>query len=125
MEGIDYLLMMMTDPISMPGKCYEDLATGKPILAIAPPDSAVDRMTRSNGFGMCADPMDDNGLTGMLTQAVRRVDQQECLFAYNDETAREYAKRSLIGQYRGLIMGAHAPRTATANREIKTAGAAP
>jgi glycosyltransferase involved in cell wall biosynthesis len=74
-EETDYLLLTMTDPISLPGKLFEYLATGKPVLAITPPDSEVDRVVRAEGVGVCASPADRAGLTEALWLAARSCER--------------------------------------------------
>jgi glycosyltransferase involved in cell wall biosynthesis len=46
MEEADLLLLPWTDRFNIPGKVFEYLATGKPILAICHPDSEVARIIR-------------------------------------------------------------------------------
>jgi len=106
----------------MPGKCYDHLATGKPILAIAPMDSEADPMVRGNGFGMCADTMDHSSLTQVLMQATQQTDQRECHIANNAEIATKCARLSLIGQNSGVIMDALAAKTARTNCSLNTVG---
>ena len=44
MEETDVLLLPCADRINIPGKCFEYLITGKPILALCYPDSEVARV---------------------------------------------------------------------------------
>ena len=56
MADTDYLLLTMTNDISVPGKLFEYMAVRRPILAIAAPGSEVDRLLAETGAGMCAPP---------------------------------------------------------------------
>lgn len=58
MEETDFLLLVLTDNISIPGKVYEYLATGKPIVALSPPGGEVERLMAETGAGFCVDPGD-------------------------------------------------------------------
>ena len=52
----DCLLLTMTNDISLPGKLFEYMATGKPILALCSPESEVARILDETGAGWHADP---------------------------------------------------------------------
>jgi glycosyltransferase involved in cell wall biosynthesis len=105
MEDTDYLLMTMTDPISMPGKLYEYLATGKPIVAIAPPGSEVDRMIRQNQLGWCAPPDNPGEVARMLETAYGVWNGTEIFRGRNREVAREYERPAVLAKYGRLIHG--------------------
>ena len=71
MEDTDYLLLTMTNDISVPGKLFEYMATGKPILAVTAPGSEVDQILRETASGLSAPP--DN--LGQLQALVMRAFQ--------------------------------------------------
>lgn len=66
MEETDYLLVTMTDRQSLPGKLFEYMATGKPILALSPAGSEVARIMRETRAGFCVDPFDTPAIQQML-----------------------------------------------------------
>jgi len=68
MEETDYLLVTLTDDISLPGKLFEYLATGKPIIAISPENGEVDRILRETGAGWCVDPGRPEALRELLAR---------------------------------------------------------
>lgn len=68
MEETDYLLVTMTDRQSLPGKLFEYMATGKPILALSPPDGEVARIMRETRAGICVDPFDMSAIQQALRQ---------------------------------------------------------
>jgi len=72
MEEADYLLLIMNDPVTLPGKLFEYLATGKPIIALAPRGSEVEELIRSTGAGFCAPASDPHALSQMLRTALDR-----------------------------------------------------
>jgi len=51
-EETDYLLLTMTDAISIPGKLHEYLAAGKPIIAFAAPGGEVWSFFRGDAGGV-------------------------------------------------------------------------
>ena len=61
----DYLLLIWHDEINIPGKLFEYLATGKPVLALAPANSEVRRLIEQTRGGWWAD--------------IHQVDQIRCL----------------------------------------------
>ncbi|MCC6587738.1 MAG: glycosyltransferase [Bryobacterales bacterium] len=83
MEETDYLLVTLTDRQSIPGKLFEYMATGKPILAISPPDGEVARIMAETRAGFCVDPSDKDALSRTLIhicsapveETVRNIDQ--------------------------------------------------
>lgn len=68
MEETDYLLVTMTDRQSLPGKLFEYMATGKPILALSPADGEVARVIRETRAGLCVDPFDRAAIQQVLRQ---------------------------------------------------------
>jgi glycosyltransferase involved in cell wall biosynthesis len=54
-----------TRSLTVPGKTYEYLAAGKPILACVPAGDARD-LIEASGFGYCADPCDESAIARQL-----------------------------------------------------------
>ena len=69
MEETDYLLLTMTNDFSLPGKLFEYLATGKPVLALSPPGGEVARLLEETGAGWCVDHTDQPAIQAMLERA--------------------------------------------------------
>jgi glycosyltransferase involved in cell wall biosynthesis len=103
MEDTDYLLLTMTDRISMPGKLYEYLATGKPILAISPRGSEVDQMIRNHDIGWCADPTEPGTVVEMLMKALELARRRDGRFRHNRDIARRYERPQLVAHYAALM----------------------
>jgi glycosyltransferase involved in cell wall biosynthesis len=102
-EETDYLLLTMTDPISIPGKFYEYMATGKPILALSPPDGEVQQILRETGAGWCADPGDQQAIRQMLLRALAQAEAGSCEYEPNWEAIRRYERPRLVEEYGRLI----------------------
>jgi glycosyltransferase involved in cell wall biosynthesis len=64
----DFLLLTMTNAISLPGKLFEYLALGKPVLALAAKNSEVNRILAAAGGGLCADFRDAAEIRSILTR---------------------------------------------------------
>ena len=98
-EETDFLLLTMTNEISLPGKLFEYLATGKPILAITPRGSEVARILTETGGGWCAGPDDQVGIQAMLHRA---LDAARCgteWFRGDREAIRRYERPRLAAEY--------------------------
>ncbi len=63
------LLLQPGHTVSVPGKLFEDLATGRPILAVAE-EGEISEIVRSSGVGVSVIPGDDRGLVDALKQVV-------------------------------------------------------
>jgi hypothetical protein len=97
MEDTDYLLVTMTDPISIPGKLLEYLATSKPILAIASPNSEVDRLIRETRAGWCADFQKPEEIERVLLSALRNV-RQNVPFTPDRGAIARYSRENIAAQ---------------------------
>ena len=98
----DYLLLTMTNGISLPGKLFEYLATGKPILALSPAGGEVERMLRQAGGSWCVDPYDASAVAEMIRQAVACNDQGRTPGTAR-EIAERYARPHLTAEYARLL----------------------
>lgn len=67
------LLLLLAEGLSLqvPGKTYEYLRAGRPILALAP-EGAVAQLLRRTGGAWVVDPADEPGMTRAIRQAYRR-----------------------------------------------------
>ena len=108
MEETDYLVLTMTNEISMPGKLFEYMASGKPILAITPPDSEVDRILRETGAGVCAPPNDPGGIQAMLIRAFENWKTGTRFLGEERESVLRYERPRLVEEYGGMIRKAAA-----------------
>jgi glycosyltransferase involved in cell wall biosynthesis len=110
MEDTDYLLLTMTNDISVPGKLFEYMASGKPILAIAAPGSEVDQILRETGAGMCAPPGDPRALQAMLQRAFEAWQAGAAGGNSDRDAVRRYERPRLVAEYGALMREAAAAR---------------
>jgi glycosyltransferase involved in cell wall biosynthesis len=99
MEETDFLLLTMTNEISLPGKLFEYLATGKPILAITPRGSEVERILTETGGGWCAEPDDRVGIQAMLHRAFGSASAGTGWFRSDRDAIRRYERPGLAREY--------------------------
>jgi glycosyltransferase involved in cell wall biosynthesis len=104
-EEADFLLLTMTDPDAATGKIYEYLATGKPILAIAPAGGEVDLIIRETRAGWCVSPDDPAAVQSLLMQAFDPSRKLLVSFNPNREAICAYERPRLAGVYADLIKG--------------------
>jgi glycosyltransferase involved in cell wall biosynthesis len=105
MEDTDYLLLTMTNEISVPGKLFEYMATGKPILAITPPESEVDRILRATQAGISAPPDNPAAIREMLRLAFEAWSSGTKLIEPRRQSVQRYERPRLVEEY-GQLMGA-------------------
>jgi glycosyltransferase involved in cell wall biosynthesis len=108
MEEADLLLLPWTDRFNIPGKVFEYLATGKPILAICSPDSEVARIIRETASGWCVNPDDIADIQRVLTEIY--VSGGKYPRERNWEAIRSYERPRLAAEYAQLIRDARSPR---------------
>jgi glycosyltransferase involved in cell wall biosynthesis len=98
-EETDYLLLTMTNDISLPGKLFEYLAMRKPILALSPTGGEVHRLLEETGAGMCVDPGDPEAIQSMIRKALDLAGSETWFSTRNDELIRSFGRPVLTAQY--------------------------
>ncbi len=98
-EETDYLLLTMTDNISLPGKLFEYLAMRKPVLALCEPGSEVDRLLRATGGGLSADYRDPHAIGRMLIAACEAARDGRRLASGNDDAISRFERPRLAAEY--------------------------
>lgn len=99
MEESDFLLLTMTDEVTLPGKFFEYMATGKPILAVSPPGGEVDRILRETGAGWCAPQDDPTAIRAMLAEACALAAAGQIPSNHDGEAIRSYERPRLTAEY--------------------------
>jgi glycosyltransferase involved in cell wall biosynthesis len=119
MEETDVLLLPWTDRINIPGKCYEYLITGKPILAICYADSEVARVIEQTASGWIVNPDD----VGAIQQVLAEIHSLHGKYPRerNWEAIRRYERPRLATEYGRVIREACRPG---GPRQIEIPGAA-
>jgi glycosyltransferase involved in cell wall biosynthesis len=105
MEDTDYLLLTMTNDISVPGKLFEYMATRKPILAVTAADSEVDRILRETAAGVTAPPDDIKSIQAMLMRAFEAWRNGRKLIESDGKPVRRYERPRLAAEYGELLRG--------------------
>jgi glycosyltransferase involved in cell wall biosynthesis len=103
MEETDYLLLTMTNDISLPGKLFEYMATGKPILALSPPGGEVDRILKETRAGWCVPHDDPIAIRGMIAEACELAAAGRSPAHPNWEAVRAYERTRLTAAYGSAI----------------------
>lgn len=104
MEETDYLLVTLTDRQSLPGKLFEYMATGKPILAISPPDGEVARIMAETRAGFCVDPSDKEALRQTLIH-ICKAPVEDAIRNIDREKVESFERPRKADQLAGLIHG--------------------
>jgi glycosyltransferase involved in cell wall biosynthesis len=105
MEDTDYLLLTMTNDISVPGKLFEYMATRKPILAVTALRSEVDQILRETGAGVSAPPDDVKSIQAMLMRAFEAWRNGRKLIEGDGKPVRRYERPRLAAEYGELLRG--------------------
>ncbi len=108
MADTDYLLLTMTNEISVPGKLFEYFAVGKPILAITPPASEVDQILQETGAGVTAPPEDTAAIQAMLLRAFEAWRTRKRVVEQHGQPVERYERPRLVQEYGNLIRGCEA-----------------
>jgi glycosyltransferase involved in cell wall biosynthesis len=103
MAQTDYLLLTMMNEISVPGKLYEYMAVGRPILAITPDGSEVDAVLRDTGAGISAPPDDRRRIVSLLMQAFSAWQNRVPLVEQSERSVRRYERARLVKQYAQMM----------------------
>ena len=107
MEETDVLLLPCADRINIPGKFFEYLATGKPILVLCYPDSEVARVMEETASGWWVNPDDITAVQRVLSE----IHNLGGKYPHNRnwEAIRRYERPRLAAQYARVIRDASRP----------------
>lgn len=111
MEETDVLLLPWTDRVNIPGKFYEYLVTGKPILALCYPDSEVARIMEQTASGWCVHPDDFGAIQRVLVEIHGLGGKYP--HARNWEAIRRFERPRLAAEYARVIRDALQPQEQT------------
>jgi hypothetical protein len=85
-----------------PGKTYEYVASGRPILAAVPPGDARDLLVEAGTARICS-PSDVGAMTAILREAVGRWRRGEPQPALNEKVAAKYERLELTRRLAGVF----------------------
>jgi glycosyltransferase involved in cell wall biosynthesis len=95
LQASDYLLVIMTDPGALTGKVFEYMASGRPILALAPTHGEIARILQETRTGWCVDPYDVDAIARTVGELVERAGQGGSEWSPDWERIRRYARPRL------------------------------
>lgn len=99
----DYLLMTMTNEFSLPGKLFEYLASGKPIIALSPKNGEVARLIAETGAGWCVPHDQPEAVRAVLSDAVRLALSGRIPFRTDRGAVARFERPRLAALYARLI----------------------
>lgn len=99
----DYLLLTMTNEFSLPGKLFEYLASGKPIIALSPRGGEVDRLIAETQAGWCVPHDDTEAVRQVLAAAVRHALEGSIPFRTRLDVVQRYSRPRLVAEYAGIL----------------------
>jgi glycosyltransferase involved in cell wall biosynthesis len=88
-----------------PAKIFELMHLGRPVLTLAPPESAVARLVRAHGMGPVLHPRDEVAVAGALATHLRAFARGEKFPApwRNAPTLRRFDRRALAGEFAEIL----------------------
>lgn len=103
----DVLWMTMSDTISAPGKLYEYIGTGKPILGLVPERSEADKIISDYGAGISVRPKDTKAISDALIELHRQWKKSQLPRNVNQPFVQTYDRRELtreLARQLGLML---------------------
>jgi len=104
MEEADILLSPCHDPLTIPGKFYEYLGTGRPILAFGVAGGDVEQIMRTTRAGWSFDPRDHSGIDSILARLARDPASRRTNPAA--EEVAKFTRRHLTSVYASIVSNA-------------------
>lgn len=98
LEESDCLLLIASDPTTHAGKLFDYLATGKPILALTPPDGEIGRVIRETRTGWCVDPKDTEAIKASLLYLENRLRSGGQPMDPNWDAIRQYSWPEIVAR---------------------------
>jgi glycosyltransferase involved in cell wall biosynthesis len=103
LAAADILLLVQTEaPLCIPGKLFEYIALGRPILTLSGPGATVDLIHREQ-LGLCVDPDDVHGIEAALIDLHRRFTCNDSHPGPSADTRERYDGRRLTGQLSDVL----------------------
>lgn len=99
----DYLLLTMTNEFSLPGKLFEYLASGKPIIALSPENGEVARLIAETGAGWCVPHDRPEAIRDVTASAIQLALEGRIPFNTRREIVSLYERPRLVASYATLI----------------------
>ncbi|MFN8548429.1 MAG: glycosyltransferase [Candidatus Eisenbacteria bacterium] len=104
------ILLLMEDPsprgaLILPGKIFEYLRAGRPILALVAPSGAAAHLVRSLDAGLVADPTRPEEIASALEALLRRTEAagSKCLAIRPGASVARFERRSITRQLASIL----------------------
>ena len=123
LESMDFLLLIWNDTINIPGKFYDYLGTGKPIVAFADPDGEVWRMMSATRAGWCADCRSADAIAQLLIRVCDNRAEMLAAHAPDREAIRRCERPRRVAEYSELLAQAARETNATDRHPIQVSPA--
>jgi hypothetical protein len=95
----DLLLLIVSGSDSHAGKLFDYLATGKPILALTPPDGAIADVLRGTQAGWAIHPDDREGMKRVLQQCLESVRSGAPLTQPRWDAIQRYSAPEVVARF--------------------------
>lgn len=89
--------------VVVPSKIYSILAAGRPVLAVAAPESDAARIVRESGCGLAVDPDDPGGVARAIRELRDRPEQLREMGRRAKEAAGRYARVIELERFVGIV----------------------
>jgi glycosyltransferase involved in cell wall biosynthesis len=106
LEATDFVLLIWNDEINIPGKLYDYLGTGKPVIAMAHPDGEVWRIISETKAGWLADCRKPVAMAALLTRVFAERDGMLAEHAPDREAVRRYERPRRAAEYSEILESA-------------------
>jgi glycosyltransferase involved in cell wall biosynthesis len=103
LETTDFVLLIWNDEINIPGKLYDYLGTGKPVIAMAHPEGEVWRILSETKAGWLADCREPAEMAELLTRAFAHRDTMLAEYAPDREAVRRYERPRRAAEYSEIL----------------------
>ncbi|MEM3432908.1 MAG: glycosyltransferase [Candidatus Methanomethyliaceae archaeon] len=107
MRAADVLLLLVTGGeevnYCVTGKVFEYMATGRPILAMAPPTGAAAQLVLGSGTGVVVPAEDVGEISRTLLELYKRWEAGNLTFQRNEDFVRQFDRRSLTAKLAILL----------------------
>jgi glycosyltransferase involved in cell wall biosynthesis len=99
------LLFVPPGDLAPSGKLFEYLASGRPVLCVAPADNLASRLVREWGAGLVADPRDDSQIEEALLVLWRRWREDELpdQVQVREQVLERYSRRAGAAQLAAVL----------------------
>ena len=106
--------------VVVPSKLYSILAAGRPILAVAPPESDAARIVVESGCGIAADPDDPAAVAAAIKELRAQPERLAEMGRRARETAAKYARVNELERFVAIVEDAACPSPRVRNTYVES-----